>query len=94
MSQMQHAECVCDPTTGAEGGMDIPDKDYEDDGGDSKSLRLTLMEEVLLLGLKDREVCGLGCGPVSCWHSETYLLNKRHLCINEIKQCSHPAAIH
>ena len=48
---------VCGPATGAEGGIDIPDKDYEDDGGDSKSLRLTLMEEVLLLGLKDREVC-------------------------------------
>lgn len=29
---------------------------YEDDGGDSKSARLTLMEEILLLGLKDREV--------------------------------------
>ena len=88
---------VCDPTTGAEGGMDIPDKDYEDDGGDSKSLRLTLMEEVLLLGLKDREVCGLGCRliPVSCWHSETYPLNKKkHLLINEIRQCFHPAAIH
>jgi len=29
---------------------------YDDDGGDSKSTRLTLMEEILLLGLKDREV--------------------------------------
>lgn len=29
---------------------------YEDDGGDSKTARLTLMEEILLLGLKDREV--------------------------------------
>lgn len=29
---------------------------YDDDGGDSKSARLTLMEEILLLGLKDREV--------------------------------------
>lgn len=52
--------------TGAEGGADhdIPDKDsagYEDDGGDSKSVRLTLMEEVLLLGLKDREVCVCVC---------------------------------
>uniref|UniRef100_A0A8B9JTP7 Golgi phosphoprotein 3 n=1 Tax=Astyanax mexicanus TaxID=7994 RepID=A0A8B9JTP7_ASTMX len=28
----------------------------DDDGGDSKETRLTLMEEVLLLGLKDREV--------------------------------------
>ncbi len=41
------------------------DEDYEprrgdelddDDSGDSKEARLTLMEEVLLLGLKDREV--------------------------------------
>ena len=41
---------------GAEGGLDVPEN-YEDDGGDSKAMRLTLMEEVLLLGLKDREVC-------------------------------------
>ena len=44
---------------GAEGGLDRPDVDgagYDDDGGDSKAMRLTLMEEVLLLGLKDREV--------------------------------------
>lgn len=56
---------------GAEGGSssgnantpeDNPDmldnKDLEDniDDGDSKETRLTLMEEVLLLGLKDKEV--------------------------------------
>ena len=38
---------------------DLPDKEssgYEEEGGDSKAMRLTLMEEVLLLGLKDREV--------------------------------------
>lgn len=28
-----------------------------EDDGDSKETRLTLMEEVLLLGLKDKEVC-------------------------------------
>lgn len=32
------------------------DKNYDD--GDSKETRLTLMEEVLLLGLKDKEVSG------------------------------------
>uniref|UniRef100_A0A673K646 Golgi phosphoprotein 3-like n=1 Tax=Sinocyclocheilus rhinocerous TaxID=307959 RepID=A0A673K646_9TELE len=32
------------------------DEQDEDDSGDSKETRLTLMEEVLLLGLKDREV--------------------------------------
>ena len=31
-------------------------EEEEDDQGDSKETRLTLMEEVLLLGLKDREV--------------------------------------
>lgn len=31
-------------------------EEEEDDKGDSKETRLTLMEEVLLLGLKDREV--------------------------------------
>ena len=38
---------------------DAPDKDsggYDEEGGDSKAVKLTLMEEVLLLGLKDREV--------------------------------------
>lgn len=33
-----------------------PDQDEEGDEGDSKETRLTLMEEVLLLGLKDKEV--------------------------------------
>lgn len=32
------------------------DEQDDDDAGDSKETRLTLMEEVLLLGLKDREV--------------------------------------
>ena len=58
---------------GAVGGdveLDMPDKDsagYADDGGDSKAMRLTLMEEVLLLGLKDREVgrCDYNC----CLHT-------------------------
>ena len=31
-------------------------EEEDDDQGDSKETRLTLMEEVLLLGLKDREV--------------------------------------
>lgn len=31
-------------------------EEEDDDVGDSKETRLTLMEEVLLLGLKDREV--------------------------------------
>ena len=60
---------------GAEGGgsasgnantpEDNPDmldnRDHEDniDDGDSKETRLTLMEEVLLLGLKDKEVSNL-----------------------------------
>ena len=46
---------------GPPGGKDpdAPDKDaagYDEEGGDSKAVKLTLMEEVLLLGLKDREV--------------------------------------
>lgn len=47
------------------------DEQDDDDKGDSKETRLTLMEEVLLLGLKDREVRarragrggGRGAGP-------------------------------
>ncbi len=43
---------------GSEKDLDVPDVDdgYEDKGEDSKTTRLTLMEEVLLLGIKDREV--------------------------------------
>lgn len=36
-------------------------EEEDDDGADSKETRLTLMEEVLLLGLKDREVFFLFC---------------------------------
>jgi Golgi phosphoprotein 3 len=36
---------------------DNRDRDDERDNDDDKETRLTLMEEVLLLGLKDREVC-------------------------------------
>lgn len=32
------------------------DRDEDNEDGDSKETRLTLMEEVLLLGLKDKEV--------------------------------------
>lgn len=35
------------------------ERDDDDDTGDSKETRLTLMEEVLLLGLKDREVSAM-----------------------------------
>ena len=43
---------------GAEKDLDVPDVEegYDDKGEDSKTVRLTLMEEVLLLGIKDREV--------------------------------------
>lgn len=38
--------------------LDKPDQNegYDDKVEDSKAMRLTLMEEVLLLGIKDREV--------------------------------------
>ena len=44
--------------SGTERDPDCPDRydGYENKGEDSKSLRLSLMEEVLLLGIKDREV--------------------------------------
>lgn len=48
---------------GAEGGTnvvnedtDVPHEDVDEEDRDSKETRLTLMEEILLLGLKDREV--------------------------------------
>ena len=39
-----------------------PDLASPDTDGDSKHARLTLMEQVLMLGLKDREVSGTGLG--------------------------------
>ena len=41
----------------SQSNQDDRDKDDERDNDDDKDTRLTLMEEVLLLGLKDREVC-------------------------------------
>lgn len=48
---------------GAEKDLDVPDPEegYDDKGEDSKTVRMTLMEEVLLLGIKDREVSGQVC---------------------------------
>ena len=57
-SQQSEASGYSGPV-GGEADLDIPDREatgYDDDQEDSKSMRLTLMEEVLLLGLKDREV--------------------------------------
>ena len=50
--------------SGQDKDLDVPDVDdgYDDKGEDSKTVRLTLMEEVLLLGIKDREVCVWGEG--------------------------------
>lgn len=43
-------------SAGNEENDNSPDRDEELDENDSKETRLTLMEEVLLLGLKDKEV--------------------------------------
>lgn len=45
-----------------------------EDSGDSKDIRLTLMEEVLLLGLKDKEVTQLGLivFPKDSWILECF----------------------
>ena len=54
---------------GAEKNPDLPDQEddgYDDKNEDSKSMRLTLMEEVLLLGIKDREVGGITCTYIQC----------------------------
>lgn len=37
--------------------IESPDQNTEEEDSTDKDTRLTLMEEVLLLGLKDREVC-------------------------------------
>ncbi|XP_060763261.1 Golgi phosphoprotein 3 [Neoarius graeffei] len=51
-----------DKSAGGEDDEHRRDEQEDDDGGDSKETRLTLMEEVLLLGLKDRE------GYTSFWN--------------------------
>lgn len=43
------------------------DKSYDD--GDSKETRLTLMEEVLLLGLKDKEVRNLSQAKINSFNN-------------------------
>lgn len=43
-------------SAGNEENDNSPDRDEELEENDSKETRLTLMEEVLLLGLKDKEV--------------------------------------
>ena len=74
----------------SEGGAVATDPDdlkrdlykYEDDMGDSKGPRLTLMEEVLLLGLKDREVRHHGCSGVDIHtyrHSHKYASTLTHM---------------
>jgi len=71
---------VSKPTeNGAPGKEDDPkSKDSDAEDADSKETRLTLMEEVLLLGLKDKEVRFLN----DCWGSLTlyFLENKRLRC--------------
>eukprot|EP00058_Branchiostoma_floridae_P011557 XP_002597045.1 hypothetical protein BRAFLDRAFT_96197 [Branchiostoma floridae] len=55
-----------DASRGAEGGKEIEreviEAEFEEESDSSKDTRLTLMEEVLLLGLKDRE------GYTSFWN--------------------------
>lgn len=47
-------------SAGNEENDNSPDRDEELEDNDSKETRLTLMEEVLLLGLKDKEVGMVG----------------------------------
>lgn len=42
-------------------------EEEDEDKGDSKETRLTLMEEVLLLGLKDREVSAVLQSSLAGW---------------------------
>ena len=66
-SQQSEASGYSGPV-GGDAELDVPDKEstgYDDEQEDSKSMRLTLMEEVLLLGLKDREV--RTSWPNNCW---------------------------
>lgn len=86
----------------SEGGAVATDPDdlkrdlykYEDDMGDSKGPRLTLMEEVLLLGLKDREVRQNGCSGVDM-HTRTYRHSHKYAStLAHIHKAIHPLPLH
>ncbi|KAA0709883.1 Golgi phosphoprotein 3-like [Triplophysa tibetana] len=72
------------PAEQNEGRRD-PDDDEEEEDTDSKSLRLTLMEEVLLLGIKDKEGYtsfwndSISSGLRSCMMVELTLRGRIHL---------------
>lgn len=58
-TEASRSAAAADKERGAGGGPEDEgrrDESGDDEKGDSKETRLTLMEEVLLLGLKDREV--------------------------------------
>lgn len=58
-TEASRSAAAADKEWGAGGGLEDEghrDELGDDEKGDSKETRLTLMEEVLLLGLKDREV--------------------------------------
>uniref|UniRef100_A0A8B9BKE3 Golgi phosphoprotein 3 n=1 Tax=Anser brachyrhynchus TaxID=132585 RepID=A0A8B9BKE3_9AVES len=58
-TEASRSAAAADKERGAGGGPEDEgrrDEPGDDEKGDSKETRLTLMEEVLLLGLKDREV--------------------------------------
>ncbi|XP_071436621.1 Golgi phosphoprotein 3 [Pithys albifrons albifrons] len=64
-TEASRSAAAADKERGAGGGSDDEgrrDEPVDDEKGDSKETRLTLMEEVLLLGLKDRE------GYTSFWN--------------------------
>ena len=66
----------------AEGGVNDPDSEKNVDDGDeeerdSKETRLTLMEEILLLGLKDREVYITTFNLASLFFTSKVMLTKK-----------------
>lgn len=72
-TEASRSAAAADKERGAGGGPEDEgrrDESGDEEKGDSKETRLTLMEEVLLLGLKDREVrpgaLGRGC-PRGHW---------------------------
>ena len=70
------------PTSDSE--RDARNKDDERDSDDDKETRLTLMEEVLLLGLKDREVRSLACRRPSNLRITYLLLLGLHLILERL----------
>ncbi|KAI6058070.1 Golgi phosphoprotein 3 [Aix galericulata] len=96
-TEASRSAAAADKERGAGGGPEDEgrrDEPGDDEKGDSKETRLTLMEEVLLLGLKDREVdrtASFAEIDISMYPFKGYLRNESEI-LSQIFQISSPCS--